>query len=59
MFCHVQAYELSTLTGTQVLLLVVSETGTVFSEWIAGYALCVVLIRPFLSQHILQASYNR
>jgi len=26
-----QAYELSTLTGTQVLLLVVSETGVVYS----------------------------
>ena len=55
----VQAYELSTLTGTQVLLLVVSETGTVFSEWTAVYALCVVLELRFHSQHTLQASYNR
>lgn len=28
---HVQAYELSVLTGTQVLLLVVSETGLVYT----------------------------
>lgn len=28
---HGQAYELSTLTGTQVLLLVVSETGLVYT----------------------------
>src|SRR4051794_40358023 len=30
-FCYLQAYELSTLTGTQVLLLVVSETGLVYT----------------------------
>lgn len=28
---RIQAYELSTLTGTQVLLLVVSETGLVYT----------------------------
>lgn len=28
---HVQAYELSTLTGTQVMLLVASETGHVYT----------------------------
>lgn len=28
---HLQAYELSVLTGTQVLLLVVSETGLVYT----------------------------
>lgn len=31
MFGLKQAYELSTLTGTQVLLLVVSETGLVYT----------------------------
>jgi hypothetical protein len=29
--CQQQAYELSVLTGTQVLLLVVSETGLVYT----------------------------
>lgn len=29
--CYPQAYELSVLTGTQVLLLVVSETGLVYT----------------------------
>lgn len=29
--CIIQAYELSVLTGTQVLLLVVSETGLVYT----------------------------
>ena len=28
---HLQAYELSTLTGTQVMLLVASETGHVYT----------------------------
>lgn len=50
-----QAYELSTLTGTQVLLLVVSETGLV-------YTFTTVKLQPIVTKpegkNLIQACLN-
>ncbi|KAH7101242.1 SRF-type transcription factor (DNA-binding and dimerization domain)-domain-containing protein, partial [Auriculariales sp. MPI-PUGE-AT-0066] len=50
-----QAYELSTLTGTQVLLLVVSETGLV-------YTFTTAKLQPLVTQpegkNLIQACLN-
>ncbi|KZO97138.1 SRF-TF-domain-containing protein, partial [Calocera viscosa TUFC12733] len=51
----IQAYELSTLTGTQVLLLVVSETGLV-------YTFTTAKLQPLVTQpegkNLIQACLN-
>ena len=53
--CSKQAYELSTLTGTQVLLLVVSETGLV-------YTFTTVKLQPIVTKpegkNLIQACLN-
>lgn len=55
MFTLCQAYELSTLTGTQVLLLVVSETGLV-------YTFTTAKLQPLVTQpegkNLIQACLN-
>src|SRR6266404_5940180 len=55
LFFRAQAYELSTLTGTQVLLLVVSETGLV-------YTFTTAKLQPLVTQpegkNLIQACLN-